>query len=234
MHVDRAGFFMAIAAIAGACGPKEPSPAPVVAAPLAPPVAPPTLVPSDEPAQAGTSAGASASASAHGSVPPNPTGDAGPTQEGAASVSDDDTAGTCRATAEGVRPATCDDDHGTPGACAKAPCQSLPFVCEHCDDYKRYFKPKVAARAVACVVRQSRAEAEDGCRTYQCGDEALKSACLDRTADATCAKIASACGTTVDECRGMLSGMNAAGRAKIAACAAKGCSFGLWSCIEGI
>jgi hypothetical protein len=32
----------------------------------------------------------------------------------------------------------------------------------------------------------------------------------------------------------MLSGMNAAGRAAALACAAQGCPYGLWSCIEGL
>jgi hypothetical protein len=132
-----------------------------------------------------------------------------------------------------VRPQVCADDQGSPGDCNKAHC-ALGFVCQQCEAYKRYFKPKIAERAVACVVAQTRKQAADGCRTYQCGDEALKSACLDPSVDNACLTIARRCNTSLDECRGLLSGMNDAGRRKIAACAARGCPYGLWSCVEGI
>jgi hypothetical protein len=128
----------------------------------------------------------------------------------------------------------CDDSHGAPGDCRKADCRRLPFICQHCEAYKAYFKPKIAERAVACVVGQSGAQLGDGCRTYQCGDEALKGACLDPTADPACWAVAKSCNTSLDECRGLLSGMNDAGRQKILACALSGCRFGLWSCVEGI
>jgi hypothetical protein len=141
--------------------------------------------------------------------------------------------GVCRAKPV-TRPNACDDDHGSPGDCRKADCRRLPFICEHCEEYRRFFKPKIAERAVACVVAQSGAQLGDGCRTYQCGDEALGGACLDTAADPTCAVVARSCSTSVDECRGMLSGMNDAGRQKILACAQAGCRFGLWSCVEGL
>ena len=88
--------------------------------------------------------------------------------------------------------------------------------------------------AVACIVGQTRNQARDGCRNYQGGDEALGGACLDAAADVPCRAIAKSCKTSLDECRGLLSGMNAAGRAKMSACAAQGCSYGLWSCVESL
>ena len=132
------------------------------------------------------------------------------------------------------RPSTCDDDRGSPGDCKRVDCRRTPFICSHCEDYKAYFKPKIAERAVACVLARSGAQLQDGCRTYQCGDEALKGACLDPLADPPCWAISRSCSTTMDECRGLLSGMNAAGRQKVLACATAGCRFGLWSCVEGI
>jgi hypothetical protein len=165
--------------------------------------------------------------SAEGYVAPSAEGYVPPTTEGGASSD----GAMCRAKAI-ARPTTCDDARGSPGDCRKAMC-SMGFICDQCEAYKRYFKPKIAERAVACVVRQSAAQSRDGCRTYQCGDEALKSACIDSTADAECKSIAKTCKVSLDECRGMLSGMNAAGRAKVATCAAK-CPYGLWSCVEGI
>ncbi len=153
------------------------------------------------------------------------TGDASPTTIGEE--------GECRVKAP-ARPTTCDDNHGNPGDCKKADCRRTPFICQHCESYKAYFKPKIAERAVACVVAQSGTQLQDGCRTYQCGDAALKGACLDPLADPPCWAIARACSITTDECRGLLSGFNDAGRQKVLACAMSGCKYGLWSCIEGI
>ena len=141
--------------------------------------------------------------------------------------------GVCRAKPI-ARPSVCDDAHGSPGDCKKVDCRRLPFICQHCEEYKATLKPKIAERAVACVVAQAGAQLGDGCRTYQCGDEALQGACLDPTADLACLAVAKSCNTSVDECRGLLSGMNDAGRQKMLACAMSGCRFGLWSCVEGL
>ena len=170
-----------------------------------------------------------------GAVYALPSGD-GTAQARPASPADDalDTgAGSCRAKPVS-RPSTCDDAHGAPGDCRKVDCRRLPFICEHCEDYKKVFKPKIAERAVACVVAQSGGQLGDGCRTYQCGDEALQGACLDLAADPACWVVSKACNASMDECRGLLSGMNDAGRQKMLACAAGGCRFGLWSCVEGL
>jgi hypothetical protein len=150
-----------------------------------------------------------------------------------AAESSSSTDGACRAGAVS-RPLVCDDAHGSPGDCRKADCRRLPFICQHCEDYKAAFKPKIAERAVACVVGQTGSQLGDGCRTYQCGDEALGGACLDPTAALPCLAISRSCNTTIDECTGLLSGMNETGRQKIVACAAAGCRFGLWSCVEGL
>jgi hypothetical protein len=229
-RVDRQGFFVALATIA-ACG--APSPPPVltvVSVPVQPndptmPVAPPSSTATAPPTMSTPIASATPGPSDEGGAPTSEGG--GPADEGAG---DDDA--MCRAKAV-KRPVACADDRGTPADCKKGNC-ALGFVCDQCEAYKRYFKPKIAERAVACVIGQTRKQAQDGCRTYQCGDEALKGACIDTTADAECKSIATKCKTTVSECRGMLSGMNGAGRALIASCAAKGCPYGLWSCIEGI
>jgi hypothetical protein len=148
-------------------------------------------------------------------------------------LSGGDGSGACRAKSV-ARPSVCDDGDGKPVDCGKADCRELYFICEHCEAYKRYFKPRIAERAVACVVAQSGPQLSDGCRTYQCGDEALKGACLDPGAAASCWPIAKSCNTSVDECTGLLSGMNDDGRRKVLACAQSGCPFGLWSCVEGI
>jgi hypothetical protein len=166
---------------------------------------------------------------AAGSQEPEPA----PAGEGESPSSGGDDNGTCRAKPV-ARPNVCDDNRGSPGDCRKADCRRLPFICQHCEEYKRTLKPKIAERAVACVVAQAGAQLSDGCRTYQCGDEALGGACLDPTADPACWAVAKSCNTSVDECRGFLSGMNDAGRQKVLACALAGCPYGLWSCVEGL
>lgn len=145
--------------------------------------------------------------------------------------------GGCRASNAPVARKGCNDDVGAPGVCgppALGSCSSFAFICNKCESYKKHFKPKVAERAVACVNAQSRRDVQDGCGTYRCGDEALRAACPDGAAQSACQSIAGKCGVSLAECTQMLSGMNAAGRAEVAACAASGCRFGLWSCIEGM
>ncbi len=237
MRVDRKEFLLAVAAIAACGAPSSPNtltvaiPAQATASPSDPAVTPeppkPTA-PAHEirPRPVATTP----TPSEEGSSMPLPSAEGiAPANEG---VTGSDSDAQCRAKAI-ARPTVCTDDRGNPGDCRKAMC-SLGFICDQCEAYKKYFKPKIAERAVACVVAQTRAQSGDGCRTYQCGDQALKSACIDTTADIECKGIAKSCKTSVTECRGMLSGMNAAGRANIAACAAKGCPYGLWSCVEGI
>lgn len=230
VKVDRQSFLLAAAAIAAACGPSpsaqtttvaippQPSAAPAETSEWSPPPKPPAPVAEDSRRPLG------------GLRAPVDEGLASPVDEGLGA----DAGGMCRAK-NVKRPvaAACSDDVGKPGDCRKASC-SLQFVCTQCEAYKKYFKPRVAERAVACVVGQSKNQARDGCRTYQCGDEALSGACLDAAADVPCRAIAKSCKTTLDECRGLLSGMNAAGRAKMSACAAQGCAYGLWSCVESL
>ncbi len=240
MRVDRKGFLLAVTAIAACGAPSSPSTLTVAISPqpTASPLAdtaiaaevPKPIAPTHE----GTTRPIATvpTPSDEGSSAPGPSdeGHVGAANEGVAGKDSD---AQCRVQSVARPTGACSDDRGNPGDCKKAMC-SMGFICEQCEAYKNYFKPKIAERAVACVVAQTRTQSRDGCRTYQCGDQALKSACVDATADVECKGIAKRCKTSVAECRGMLSGMNAAGRANIAACAAKGCPYGLWSCIEGI
>jgi hypothetical protein len=175
-------------------------------------------------AAVGVAYGFPSSSSAQPSMPGATSDDAEPAA---------DTGASCRGKPAG-RPAACNDLSGAPGDCRKADCRRTPFICQHCEDYKAYFKPKIAERAVACVVAQSGAQLQDGCRTYQCGDEALGSACIDPLADPACWVVSRSCNASMDECRALLSGMNDAGLQKIVACAMSGCRYGLWSCVEGL
>ncbi len=138
-----------------------------------------------------------------------------------------------------TRPAAaCADDRGQAPACpALKACSGVVFPHAKCEAFRKYFKPRVAARAVDCLAHLSEKAACDACNAYRCGEVALKTACPDTSADATCMQIANTCrAVSLAECRLYLSGMNAAGRAKIAGClaGAAGCGFGIFNCTEGL
>jgi hypothetical protein len=137
------------------------------------------------------------------------------------------------------RPAgACTDDKGAPGACtAMKSCSGVAFPKTKCEAFKKYFKPRVAQRAVECLAKITDKQACDACNAYRCGETALKTSCDDASADATCAQITSKCkAISMSDCRTYLSGMNGAGRAKMAFCLGQptGCGFGIFSCAEGL
>jgi hypothetical protein len=217
VHVDRQRFLLLATALAGCGGSEGPAPEPIPIATAEPLSDDPQLV------EPGGTEGE----------------DPGPADEGLPPEPLSMASGMCRAT-NVVRQAgaRCDDSKGHPAACSgvniTGGCASFPFICDQCESYRQNFKPRVAERAVACVIAQNKGTSGEPCATYACGDAALSAACIDPSADAECRAIASACHTSLDECRGLLSGMNATGRAKVATCAAQGCSYGIWSCIESM
>jgi len=134
--------------------------------------------------------------------------------------------------------APCADDQGAAGSCkVMKACPGFSFPREHCESYRKGLKPKVAQKALDCLAKLSAKDVCDACTTYRCGDLALKSACPDPTADATCAQItAKSSSVSLAECKTYLSGMNAVGRAKMKSCliSQQGCGFGLHSCTESL
>jgi len=137
-----------------------------------------------------------------------------------------------------TRPAAaCKDDQGTVGACAMKTCSGFPFPKQQCEDFRKNYKPKVAQRALDCLAKLTDKQVCDACNTYRCGDLALKTACPDPSADAPCAQITTKCrSVSMADCKLYLSGMNAAGRAKMTTCltTGPGCGFGIYSCSESI
>lgn len=132
----------------------------------------------------------------------------------------------------------CSDDQGTAPACAvmKA-CAGFTFPKQKCEAYRKYFKPKVAQKALDCLGKLSGQQACDACNAYRCGDLAMKSACPDPSADATCAQVTAKCkALSMNECKTYFSGLNAQGRTKLAGCltSGSGCGFGIFSCAEGL
>jgi hypothetical protein len=134
--------------------------------------------------------------------------------------------------------AACKDDQGTAGSCAvMKSCSGFPFPREECEAYRKHYKPKVAQRALDCLAKLSAAQVCDACNTYRCGNLALKSACPDPSVDAQCTQITRRCAAvSMSECRLYLSGLNAAGRAKMVSCltSKSGCGFGIFSCSESL
>jgi hypothetical protein len=239
MHVDRKRFLYLVSAIAAGCGGRdEPSPTvppPVIIAEPEPLAAPEEVLVPVEPSPEPTVAAPPTAEEDEGwTVGPTPA----PSWEGGY-LPPSSAGAMCRAGAVKASPGSgCRDEVGNPGSCSggrmTSLCGALQFHCSKCDSYRKYFKPRVAERAVACVQGQSLQQAQDGCETYRCGDEALKAACRDATAVDACRSIVGPCNASLSECTQLLSGMNAAGRAEVAACVAQGCRYGLWSCVEGM
>jgi hypothetical protein len=139
-----------------------------------------------------------------------------------------------------TRPAAaCKDDEGAAGSCnVMKRCSGFAFPKQQCESYRATLKPKVAQRAIDCLAKLTTKQVcDDACNTYRCGDRAMKTACPDPTADAPCTQITAKChSVSMTDCRMYLSGLTAAGRAKMVTCltSKSGCGFGIFSCAEGL
>lgn len=132
-----------------------------------------------------------------------------------------------------------DESVGNPGNCQSLnidkSCAPFPFINSACADSAKFMKPKIAERAVACIRTRSPKQLCDAMSVYDCKDDALHTACPDPSADADCAAIQQACKkTSLGECRTYLSGLNALGRSEMVKCMKSNCSWGLYSCSEGL
>jgi hypothetical protein len=239
LRIDRASFLSLTFGMAGlACnsGPPPTVAANVVDIPLQPP----------PPADAG---GAAVAAPNDVSSKPlavaEPADDDvidGPVSEGGAiTLSPVDQAGCGWVDPKTVtRPAAaCKDDEGTAGSCnVMKGCATFPFPRQQCESYRKTFKAKVAQRALDCLGKLTNKQVcDDACNTYRCGDRALKTACPDPSADASCTQIVAKCrSVSMNDCRTYLSGLNPTGRAKMVTCLTSkaGCGFGLFSCSESL
>ena len=132
-----------------------------------------------------------------------------------------------------------DESVGNPGNCKTLnidkSCAPFPFINEACADSAKFMKPKIAERAVACIRTKAPKQLCDAMSVYDCKDDALHTACPDPSADADCGAIQQSCKkTSMAECRTYLSGMNALGRSEMVKCMKSDCSWGLYSCSEGL
>jgi hypothetical protein len=105
-----------------------------------------------------------------------------------------------------------------------------------CNSFKAYFKPKVAAGAAACLAALDAKKTCDTKAAYNCGYAALANTCKDPQVAQLCVLAAPTCKIPQAECEGVASGLNDAGKQKVAYCAGEGghCSMGIYACIEGL
>ncbi len=131
------------------------------------------------------------------------------------------------------------DDVGKPAYCSvQVPksCAPFPFVNQNCRGARKYFKSKIAERAVQCMHKLT-PNGVCSAMTYECRDAALKSACADPAADVDCQAMAKKCPKmSMNECKQYMNGLNASGRAEVIKCmsSGSGCGYGVYSCTEGL
>jgi len=246
MHLDRSRFLFLVGAIAGgACGPRvQPQngssaggdgvagPPPMPSSTSTSIAAVPTITPGGDPTLEGESNAGTPSTEGVGTYP---------AAEGYVSPVGEGYVGPVYTPGGKKRPfnvSTCSgEDVGKPLGCSTLKidksCAPFPFINEACADAVKYYKGRVAERAVSCIRSKKPIDLCDAMNVYDCKDEALHGACRDSTAVPDCKAIVSACPSTpMSECVGYLSGMNALGRSEMVKCM-KGCND-LYSCTEGL
>lgn len=123
----------------------------------------------------------------------------------------------------------CDDTLGSPAACDGLDAECQPY----CNGAHAYLKAGLAEEAVQCLADSTDCIV-DG---YACLTTALAGACPDETADAGCESVKNWCGDPDPggvDCEQILPGMTDDGRTEVLACAEADCSFGVYSCLEGM
>jgi len=255
MVIDRSRFLLLASAIAAGCGPRREATPPTPVADADAGVPPPAAasVPPPKAAHHAPHEGVvgDAWATAEGYPAPNEGTGYWPAGEGYPAPAEG--GWTPPATAEGgpsptlkamgipVQSWTCSgsDDVGKPAYCSvQVPkkCAPFPFVNQNCRGARKYFKAKIAERAVMCMHKLT-PDGVCGAMTYECREAALRSACPDPSADADCQAMAKKCPkVSMNECKQLMSGLNAAGRAEVMKCmsSGSGCGYGVYSCTEGL
>lgn len=134
--------------------------------------------------------------------------------------------------------AVCDDITLAPGGYGDCDllggdgCADKAFEVSQCNDTKTSMKPFIAQQTIQCMLDNA---ACDVIETYHCKDKIVKLSCPDPTADDECDTIHAACSAvSVAECKLYLSGLTQSGRDGMVSCLTGNCSFGLYTCLEGL
>ena len=130
----------------------------------------------------------------------------------------------------------CDDAAGAPGNCEviRAPgpqCESFTDNKGMCSKWKKGFKPKVAEKAVSCLLAMSgKRDLCDFQRPQRCAIAALGHACIDLNVSRACDPILASCAAaqygnlTKRVCQAALSAVTDANRPRLTTCMTEGCS----------
>lgn len=250
MQIDRSRFLLLTTAIAAgnaACTPGEASSPSTVATVTDAP---------DASAAAPTTEGIGASPTREGGMGPTREGGMGPTREGGTGPTREGGMGPTRegapiasASATGsssapLPPGCPDSDNmvGTVGSCAtlKAPgpqCESFNDTKDDCNHLARGFKPRVAQKAVACILAKSGTQGVCDFQLVQkCAASAAADSCLDPATGPTCDTIVSTCGgrgrsrgpaVTKIACMHALSSLTGSNRSRVGSCIAESCGVDL-------
>jgi hypothetical protein len=162
------------------------------------------------------------------------------------------TVASAAASSSAPTPPPCDDMAGAPAECPPPPYSAdesgcAPIATKRCEDFKQSMKPRIAERAVACVLSLSPAQRCDPARVNLCGHAALMNACVSpadapsnggsSTDDvaARCRAIVQSCpAASLRDCEATLAGMTAVGRDRMNRCMSTHCADkGLLGC-EGV
>jgi hypothetical protein len=137
---------------------------------------------------------------------------------------------------EGGTPA-CDDSVGTPGDCTALDETDCSWERSYCVAAGMYLDPKVAQKATTCMLEDASC-LTSGIDPYACVRTALEAACFDLENDAFCTEAVEMCSPAetinLADCHALVDGLNPDGFALVSSCVEDGCSFGLWSCVEGV
>jgi hypothetical protein len=230
MKIDREKFFVLVAALAAGCRglgePAQPREPPEEHVPWSP----------AEPTDMHYGTGAHAR--------PAPQHEGGHAVPGAANATDGREEGGPDPYAENVVGEHCNpwlNMHGFPRSCGglKAPgptCEGFDYTKDECAGMQRHLVPRVAAKAIDCVLAKSGSDDLCGSNvTAICAYQALASACVEPEATPVCAQLVTDCArdptTHVAQaaCEAAWSALRKEDRPKFIACMTESCHFG--SCL---
>lgn len=114
-------------------------------------------------------------------------------------------------------------------------CSASTAAAQRCQTYATNMVPTVAAYAVDCLNKLSGVKVCDPVELSACGHRALSQACPDPgTVGPLCQIAADPCKSSQSDCVALLSGLTYDGQDAVARCVARGCSAGLYACVESL
>jgi hypothetical protein len=213
MQIDRSRFLLLTASIAGgACGSNSPpSGGPVVVA------SPIVALPEPE--------------GSPGAARATPTTKSA---QGAAVAGDDEKLAAVERSPGGAADdgSMCDEGGAAPTGCGtlRAPgpqCESFSDTKRMCGKLARGLRPRVAEKAVDCMVAKSGKQAIcDFNLANQCGLAALQNGCVEPSAQSACTPLVKQCGGSLQmrDCQALLSSVTSKNRRNMISCMTEGCS----------